>query len=44
LKEQQQQWRDAITLYQKLGEVCPDLKPLAEDRIRRIRIEHVILF
>ncbi|MCX7886759.1 MAG: tetratricopeptide repeat protein [Verrucomicrobiae bacterium] len=44
LKEQQQQWRDAITIYQRLAEVCPELKPLAEDRIRRIRLEHVILF
>jgi tetratricopeptide (TPR) repeat protein len=44
VKEQQQQWREAITLYQKLGEVCPDLKQLAEDRIRKIRVEHVILF
>jgi tol-pal system protein YbgF len=44
IKEQQQQWRDAITLYQKLLESCPDLKPLVEDNIRRIRVEHVILF
>lgn len=44
IKEQRQQWRDAITLYQKLLESCPDLKPLVEDRIRRIRVEHVILF
>lgn len=44
LKEQQKQWRDAITLYQKLGEICPDLKTVAEDRIRRIRVENAILF
>jgi TolA-binding protein len=44
IKEQQQQWRDAITLYQKLLESCPELKPLVEDRIRKIRVEHVILF
>jgi TolA-binding protein len=44
VKEQQQQWRDAITLYQKLTESCPDMKTLAEDKIRRIRTEHVILF
>jgi TolA-binding protein len=44
MKEQQQQWRDAITLYQKLIESCPDMKTLAEDKIRKIRTEHVILF
>jgi TolA-binding protein len=44
IKEQQQQWRDAITLYQKLSETCPDLRPLADDRVRKIRVEHVILF
>jgi TolA-binding protein len=44
IKEQQQQWRDAITLYQKLAETCPDLKPLADDVIRKIRVQHAILF
>ncbi len=44
VKEQQGQWRDAITLYQKLMERCPEMKPVAEDRIRKIRVEHVILF
>jgi tetratricopeptide (TPR) repeat protein len=44
IKEQQQQWRDAITLYQKLIESCPELKPLVEDRIRKIRVEHMILY
>jgi len=44
IKEQQQQWRDAITLYEKLGKGCPELQSLADDRIRRIRVEHGILF
>ena len=44
IKEQQQQWRDAITLYQKLSETCPDLKALADDVIRKIRVQHGILF
>ena len=44
LKEKQEQWREAIKIYQRLGDVCPDMKPLAEERIRRIRVEHFILF
>jgi TolA-binding protein len=44
IKEQQQQWKDAITLYQKLLDLCPDMKPLLEDRIRKLRVEHLILF
>lgn len=44
IKEQQQQWREAITLYQRLAEGCPDLKPLADDVIRKIRVQHGILF
>ena len=44
IKELQQQWRDAITLYEKLSKTCPELQPLADDRIRRIRVEHAILF
>ena len=44
LKEQQQKWQDAITLYQKLAETCPELKTMAEERIRKIRVERVILF
>ncbi|HUK81502.1 MAG TPA: tetratricopeptide repeat protein [Verrucomicrobiae bacterium] len=44
IKEQQQQWREAITLYEKLAKTCSELQPLADDRIRRIRVEHGILF
>jgi TolA-binding protein len=40
IKEQQQQWRDAKTLYQRLTELCPDLKPMLEDRIRKIVVQH----
>jgi tetratricopeptide (TPR) repeat protein len=43
LKEQQQQWREAITLYEKLLPLCPDLKPLLEERIRKLRVSHFIL-
>ena len=44
VSEQQQQWREAITFYLKLAVTCPDLKPLAEDRIRKIRVERGIFF
>jgi tetratricopeptide (TPR) repeat protein len=44
IKEQQQQWREAITLYNRLIELCPDMKPLLEERIRKLRVEHLILF
>jgi tetratricopeptide (TPR) repeat protein len=44
VKEQQQQWREAIVFYQKLGEITPDLRTLADDRIRKIRVERVILY
>jgi hypothetical protein len=44
LKEQQEQWRDAIALYGRLAELCPDMKDLLEQRIRKIRVEHFILF
>ena len=40
LKEQQNQWADAITLYIRLGELCPDLKELADDRIRKLKTPH----
>lgn len=40
LKEQQNQWRDAITFYEKLAAQCPDLKAMAEDRIRKLRVQH----
>ncbi|MEI6083471.1 MAG: tetratricopeptide repeat protein [Verrucomicrobiota bacterium] len=40
LKEQQNQWREAITFYEKLAAHCPDLKALAEDRIRKLRVQH----
>ena len=40
LKEQQNKWSDAITLYKKLGELCPDLNELAEDRIRKLIAQH----
>jgi tetratricopeptide (TPR) repeat protein len=44
VSEQQQQWREAITFYLRLAVTCPDLKPLAEDRIRKIRVERGIFF
>jgi TolA-binding protein len=44
IKEQRQQWRDAIILYQKLAELCPDMKPLLDERARKLRVEHLILF
>jgi TolA-binding protein len=44
VKEQQQQWREAIALYQRMAEQCPDLKPLLDERSRRIRVERLILF
>jgi TolA-binding protein len=44
IKEQQQQWREAIKLYERLLDLCPDLKPLVEERIRKLRVEHLILF
>ncbi len=44
IKEQQQQWREAIKLYERQLDLCTDMKPLLEDRIRRIRVEHLILF
>jgi hypothetical protein len=44
IKEQRQQWRDAIILYQKLAELCPDMKALLEERVRKLRVEHLILF
>ena len=40
LKEQQNQWADAITLYIRLGELCPDLKELADDHIRKLKTPH----
>lgn len=44
VKEQQQAWRDAITLYERVAGLCADMKPLLEERIRKIRVEHLILF
>jgi TolA-binding protein len=44
IKEQMQQWREAIVLYEKMLDQCPDLRPLLEQRIRKIRVEHVIWF
>jgi TolA-binding protein len=43
IKERQQQWREAITLYEKLAALCPDMKDMALDRVRKIRTEHFIL-
>ena len=40
IKEQQNQWAEAIALYKKLGELCPDLKELADDRIRKLIAQH----
>jgi tetratricopeptide (TPR) repeat protein len=44
VKEQRQQWREAILLYQKLSELCPDMKPLLDERARKLRVDHLILF
>jgi tetratricopeptide (TPR) repeat protein len=44
IKEQRQQWRDAIILYQKLADMCPDMKTLLEEKVRKLRVEHLILF
>ena len=44
VKEQRQQWREAIILYQKLADLCPDMKPLLDERVRKLRVEHLILF
>jgi len=44
IKERREQWRDAIILYQKLAEMCPDMKPLLEEKIRKLRVEHLILY
>jgi tetratricopeptide (TPR) repeat protein len=44
VKEQQGHWRDAITVYEKLIPLAPDLRPVLEDRIRKIRTQHGILF
>ena len=38
--EQQQQWREAVTWYERLAATCPDLKSLAEDSARKIRVQH----
>lgn len=40
LEEQQNQWANAITLYKKLGALCPELKELADDRIRKLISQH----
>ncbi len=44
IKEQQQQWKEAIKLYERLLEVCPDNKALVEERIRVVRVDHFIWF
>ena len=44
IKEQRQQWRDAIILYQKLADLCPDKKPEIDEMVRKLRVEHLILF
>jgi TolA-binding protein len=44
IKEQRQQWRDAIILYQRLADLCPDMKPSIEESVRKLRVEHLILF
>ncbi len=41
LKEQANQWQDAIAIYERLGKICPDLKPMADDKIRKIKSQHV---
>lgn len=44
LREQKQQWREAITIYQRQLELCPQMRELLEERIRRIRVERFIWF
>lgn len=44
LHEQQQQWREAIVVYERLIQLSPDLQALLEDRIRKIRARRGILF
>jgi TolA-binding protein len=44
IKEQLNEWREAMTIYEKLIPLCPDLKPLLEDRIRKIRTQRGIIF
>ncbi len=44
IHERQEQWREAITVYTRLSELCPELREMLEERIRRIRVEHFILF
>jgi tetratricopeptide (TPR) repeat protein len=44
VKEQQQKWSEAITIYNKVLDQCPDMKPLLEEKIRKLRVEHLILF
>lgn len=40
LRENGPQWQDAITMYGKLAGHCPDLKEMADDRIRKLRVQH----
>lgn len=44
IKEQLNQWREAMTIYEKMIPLCPDLKPLLEDRIRKIRTQRGFIF
>ncbi|MDW8344291.1 MAG: tetratricopeptide repeat protein [Verrucomicrobiae bacterium] len=44
LREQRQQWREAITIYQRQLELCPQMREVLEERIRRIRVERFIWF
>jgi TolA-binding protein len=44
IKERREQWRDAIILYQRLADLCPDMKTLLEQKIRKLRVDHVILY
>jgi TolA-binding protein len=44
IKERREQWREAIILYQRLADLCPDMKTLLEQKIRKLRVDHVILF
>ena len=44
IKERREQWREAIILDQKLATLCPDMKTLLEEKIRKLRVEHLILF
>ncbi len=44
IHELQQQWREAITIYTRLADLCPDLREMLDEKLRQIRVDHFILF